>query len=444
MDRSSIVTGFSKLDRSEKLELLFAGHTEKEKAIAEMDSYRHNDLKVQKLHDEISENTLTNYYLPYSIAPNFLINGKNYILPLVTEESSVVAAIAKSAKFWSTREGFKTEITEMIKNGQVHFIWNGNHDKLVEAFPGLKERLIKGTSEITASMVARGGGIVNIELLDKRDRIEGYYQLSADFDTRDSMGANFINSCLEEFAVILEDFIRHDDRFGSDEKNVDIIMSILSNYTDSCLVTASVSCSIEELGDNVDGLSPEKFIWKFNRAVKIAEVDRYRAVTHNKGIFNGIDAVMIATGNDFRAVEAAGHAWASRDGVYRGLSVAGDDTGRLSLSLTLPLPLGTVGGLTGLHPLAKRSLEILGNPNAAELMGIVAAGGLAANFAAIRSLITGGIQAGHMRMHLSNILGRLGADDSERNAAYEYFRERKAGFASVKAFLAEFRRQKSF
>jgi hydroxymethylglutaryl-CoA reductase len=444
MDRNNIVTGFSKLDRSEKLRLLFADHMEKEKAIAEMESYRHQDQKVQKLHDEISENTLTNYYLPYSIAPNFLINDKNYILPLVTEESSVVAAMAKSAKFWSTKGGFKTEIHEMTKNGQVHFIWNGNHGKLIEAFPILKKRLIKGTSEITASMVTRGGGIVNIELMDKRDQIEGYYQLSADFDTRDSMGANFINSCLEEFAVILEDFLRHDDRFESDEKNVEIIMSILSNYTDKCLVTASVSCNPEELGDVVDGLPSEKFIWKFNRAVKIAEVDKYRATTHNKGIFNGIDAVMIATGNDFRAVEAAGHAWASRDGVYRGLSVAGGENGKLSLSLTIPLPVGTVGGLTGLHPMAKRSMEILGNPDASELMGIVAVGGLAANFAAIRSLIAGGIQSGHMRMHLSNILIRLGADDDERASAAEYFSERKVGYASVKAFLAELRKKKAF
>jgi hydroxymethylglutaryl-CoA reductase len=444
MDRNSIFTGFSKLARSEKLELLFADHMEKEKVIAEMESYRHHDQKVQKLHDEISENTVTNYYLPYSIAPNFLINGKHYILPLVTEESSVVAAMAKSAKFWSTRGGFKTEITETVKNGQVHFIWNGNHDKLIEAFPGLRERLINGTSEITASMVKRGGGILNIELLDKRDLIEGYYQLSADFDTRDSMGANFINSCLEEFAVILEDFILNDERFESDGKNVEIIMSILSNYTDRCLVTASVSCSLDELGDFVDGLPSEKFRWKFNRAVKIAEVDKYRATTHNKGIFNGIDAVMISTGNDFRAVEAAGHAWASRDGVYRGLSVAGDENGRLSLSLTLPLPAGTVGGLTGLHPMAKRSMEILGNPDAYELMGIIAAGGLAANFAAIRSLIVGGIQKGHMRMHLSNILSRLGAGEDERVSATEYFRERKAGFASVKTFLAELRKKKTF
>jgi hydroxymethylglutaryl-CoA reductase len=442
MDRNNIVTGFSKLDRSEKLSLLFAGHIEKEKAIAEMESYRHHDKKVQKLHDEISENTITNYYLPYSVAPNFLINGKNYILPLVTEESSVVAAMAKSAKFWSTRGGFRTEISEMIKNGQVHFIWNGSHDEIIDAFPDLKERLVQDTSEITASMVNRGGGIVNIDLVDKREHIEGYYQLSADFDTRDSMGANFINSCLEQFAVTLEDFLRHDDRFGSDEKNVEIIMSILSNYTDRCLVTASVSCSPEELGDFVDGLPSEEFISKFNRAVKIAQVDKYRAATHNKGIFNGIDAVMIATGNDFRAVEAAGHAWAARDGVYRGLSVAGGENGRLSLSLTLPLPVGTVGGLTGLHPMAKRSLEILGNPDASELMGIIAAGGLAANFAAIRSLIAGGIQAGHMRMHLSNILNRLGADEDEQVSAAEYFKDRKVGYASVKAFLAELRKKK--
>ena len=438
-DKHKIISGFSRMGRKEKLNHVLSKLEDRERTLAEIESYRHSDPAVQKLHDEISENTITNFYLPYSIAPNFLINNKLYFLPMVTEESSVVAAASNSAGFWASRGGFRTSIKEIIKNGQVHFIWQGNHQKLVDAFPDLRKKLLRHTSGITSSMEKRGGGIKNIELTDKRHEIEGYYQLDAGFDTRDSMGANFINTCLEEFAVILKDFLREDDRFDKSEKNAIIIMSILSNYAGNCLVTANVSCSFKELGENVDGIPVEDFAWKFHQAVKIAEVDVNRATTHNKGIFNGIDAVVISTGNDFRAVEASGHAWAARDGKYSGLSVSDISGDRFTLSLTLPMTVGTVGGLTGLHPMALRSLEILGFPDAAELMGIIAACGLATNFAAIRSLITGGIQSGHMRMHLSNMLSRLGASEEEKVIASAYFKEKKAGFASVKDFLSSLR-----
>lgn len=438
-DENKIISGFSRMGREEKLNLVLAKLKDPERTLAEIESYRHADPAVQKVHDEISENTITNFYLPYSLAPNFLINNKLYVLPMVTEESSVVAAAAKSAGFWASRGGFRTSVKEVIKSGQVHFIWHGDHQKLVNAFPDLRKKLLQETSGITSAMDKRGGGIKKIELIDKRQEIEGYYQLDAWFDTRDSMGANFINTCLEEFAVILNDFLREDDRFASSEKNVIIIMAILSNYASECLVTASVSCSLMELGGNVDGMPVEDFAWKFRQAVKIAEVDVKRATTHNKGIFNGIDAVVISTGNDFRAVEAAGHAWAARDGKYSSLSAADISGDTFTLSLTLPMTVGTVGGLTGLHPLARRSLEILGYPDAEELMGIIAASGLATNFAAIRSLISGGIQSGHMRMHLSNMLSRLGASEEEKAVASVYFREKKAGFSSVREFLSNLR-----
>jgi hydroxymethylglutaryl-CoA reductase len=440
---NKIISGFSRLGRSEKLDHLLSLFLDKDIARAEIESYRHPDPEVQRIYDEISENAITNFCLPFSIAPNFLINGKLYILPLVTEESSVVAAIAKSAKFWSSRGGFRTEVSSLVKNGQVHFFWDGDHNKLMSAFPVLKEKLMQGTKSITSGMAKRGGGIKKLELIDRREEISGYYQLNADFDTRDSMGANFINSCLEEFAIILRDFMHQDMRFENNEREVDIIMSILSNYTPDCLVTSVISCSHGELGEYVDGMSARDFARKFHLAVSMARVDVKRAVTHNKGIFNGIDAIVIATGNDFRAVEAAGHAWAARDGIYRGLSVPDFEDDRFSLSLTLPVSIGTVGGLTGLHPLARRSLEMLGDPGPAELMGIIASAGLASNFAAIRSLIAGGIQSGHMRMHLSNILSRFEATEKERVAAEEYFRKEKVGYAAVEGFLADLRGNKS-
>ncbi|MFO7924587.1 MAG: hydroxymethylglutaryl-CoA reductase [Bacteroidales bacterium] len=440
MGNDKIISGFSRMERKDKTDLLLRGLKEPDRAGKLIESYRHSDPGVQKLHDEFSENTVTNFYLPYGIAPNFLINGKIYMVPMVTEESSVVAAAARSAKFWSARGGFTTTVKEFVKNGQVHFIWKGDAGRLRTAFPDLRDRLIRGTEDITSNMVKRGGGITNIELVDKSDKIEGYFQISAGFDTRDSMGANFINSCLEEFAVILREFLATDTRFDEGERDVNIIMSILSNYSDKCLVTASVSCNIEDLAEIAGDMPAGEFAGKFYQAVQIAGVDVYRATTHNKGIFNGIDAVVIATGNDFRAVEAAGHAWAAREGNYKSLSAASVENGRFNLSLTLPVAVGTVGGLTGLHPMAGLSLEILGNPDAKELMGIIAAGGLASNFAAVSSLVTKGIQSGHMKMHLSNILNHFGASDIERRAAAEFFSDRKVGFAAVEGFLNRFRK----
>jgi hydroxymethylglutaryl-CoA reductase len=437
MSKNKIITGFSKLGREEKIRLVLKGMKDPESAASVLESYRHGDPGVQKLHDEFSENTLTNFFMPYGVAPNFLINNKMYTVPMVTEESSVVAAAARSARFWSANGGFRVRVNEMLKNGQVHFIWKGDADVLIGSFPRLKEKLFSGTEHITANMVRRGGGIRTIELLDKRDEMEGYFQLSASFDTRDSMGANFINSCLEEFAVILKEFMRSVDS-GAD---LLVIMSILSNYTDQCLVSAEVSCRIDDLAGMAGDMPADDFAKKFFHAVRIAEIDVYRATTHNKGIFNGIDAVVIATGNDFRAIEAAGHAWASRDGRYRSLSSCSIEQGRFKLVLTLPLAVGTVGGLTGLHPVARLSLEMLGDPDAGELMGIIGSAGLASNFAAVSSLVTKGIQSGHMKMHLSNILNHFGASGSERKAAEEFFSSNKVSFSAVDYFIKQIREE---
>jgi hydroxymethylglutaryl-CoA reductase len=216
-------------------------------------------------------------------------------------------------------------------------------------------------------------------------------------------------------------------------------MAILSNYTPECLVKTWVECDFKAL-DNVDeSMTGEEFAKKFQLAVRIAEEDVYRATTHNKGIFNGIDAVVIATGNDFRAVEAAGHTYAARTGRYKSLSTVDLKDGKFNYSLTIPLALGTVGGLTSLHPLAKQSLEMLGNPSAEELMKIAAAVGLANNFAAVRSLVTKGIQMGHMKMHLMNILNHFEATDEEKAKAVEYFIGQKVSFNNVRQFLNKIR-----
>jgi hydroxymethylglutaryl-CoA reductase len=253
------------------------------------------------------------------------------------------------------------------------------------------------------------------------------------------MGANFINSVLENFASGLEEYFVESGLIPDELRDVDIIMSILSNYTPDCLVRSEVSCKIEDLGTFANGMMAEQLAEKFRTAVKIAHIDPYRGTTHNKGIFNGIDSVILATGNDFRATEAAGHAYAARDGQYRSLSYCEIKDGIFRFWLDVPLAIGTVGGLTSLHPLAKKSLDVLGNPSAEQLMRIIASVGLAQNFAAIRSLVTTGIQQGHMKMHLMNILNHLGASESECSDAVVFFEDKTVSFSGVRDFLSSIR-----
>ena len=241
------------------------------------------------------------------------------------------------------------------------------------------------------------------------------------------MGANFINSCLE---VIAKTFQKED---------IEIVMSILSNYVPECLVRAEVSCKIEDL----DAHNADDFAQKFYQAVQIAHIEQYRAVTHNKGIMNGIDAVVIATGNDFRAVGAGVHSYASKSGQYKSLTNCSIDNGIFEFWIEIPLALGTVGGLTSLHPLAKLSLEILQNPSAEELMKIVAVAGLAQNFAAIKALTTTGIQHGHMKMHLQNILNQLGATKEEKEKILEYFKHRPISYNNATETLDKLRKHKT-
>lgn len=419
---ASPIKGFSKLSKEGKIEWLISNYfQESEKAIEVLKNYWNSDAKLQKLHDEFIENTISNFYTPYGVAPNFLIDGKLHTLPMAIEESSVVAAAAKSASFWLNRGGFKTTIVSTTKIGHVHFIFEGDREKLKNFIKELNQNFYKDTESITANMQARGGGIISIELVDKTGKIEGYFQLEAKFETCDSMGANFINSCLEQFSKTLTENIAMDSRFSEKEKDVQIVMCILSNYTPECLVRSEVSCRIEELEDGTD-ISPEEFAKKFQRAVRIAEVEPYRATTHNKGIMNGIDALVIATGNDFRAVEAACHTYAGRKGQYESLSHCEIKNGLFKFWIEVPMALGTVGGLTTLHPLVKFSLEMLDQPSASQLMSIIASSGLAQNFAALRALVTTGIQKGHMKMHLLNILNQLEATEEEKKIVVEHFK----------------------
>ena len=430
------VSGFSKLSKNKKIDWLINNHfSASDEAKNTLLNYWNSDAKLQQLHDEFAENTISNFYLPFSISPNFTINNKRYTIPMTIEESSVVAAASNAAKFWNKRGGFRATVLNTEKIGQVHFSFLGNFVKLQAFFTSVKPKLISSINSIQANMKKRGGGLLDIELRDKSAEIPNYFQLHCTFETKDAMGANFINTCLEQFAHVLQNEALNYGDFNKTEQQLEIIMSILSNYVPNCVVKAEVSCLVEDL-PNTPELSSQAYAEKFIQAIKIAEVEPFRAVTHNKGIMNGIDAVVIATGNDFRAIEAGAHAYAAKSGSYSSLTHAHIKNGIFTYYIEIPMAIGTIGGLTSLHPMVKLALELLGKPNAKELMNIIAVAGLAQNFGAVNSLITTGIQKGHMKMHLLNILNQHNATTEEKNKIVSYFTKNTVTHSEVLNQLA--------
>jgi len=432
-----IINGFSKFPRSEKLYWLKEHANLSLQTMEILDSHLHGDEAVQEIYGDLSENTISNHYLPLGLAPNFLINGDLLTLPMVIEESSVVAAASHAAKFWAMHGGFHTSVLGTTKVGQVHFTWSGDPETLQNVFKQNMELLLKSVSPLTRRMEKRGGGIESMEIHPTHRQLPGNYHLFVRFKTADAMGANFINSVLESLASQLSQMVEN----NVSEGRVEIMMAILSNYTPESLVQCYVEAKTDVFRNMSPDLSADQFARKFQQAVDIATHDPYRAVTHNKGIFNGMDALVLATGNDFRAVEACGHTYASRNGSYSSLSRIDLSDGSFRFTLEVPLAVGTVGGLTGVHPMARASLEILGNPSAELLMQITAAAGLANNFSAIRSLITTGIQQGHMKMHLGNMLRQLKASKEETSLATQYFAKRTLSYSDLSSYLESIRTQ---
>ena len=429
------IIGFSKLSRDEKISWVSKNFLDNSNEFEDiLNKYLNDDKDIQSIHNSLSENAISNFHLPYSISPNFLINHKNYCVPLVTEESSVVAALSNSSKFWYDRGGFKSKVISKIKTGQIHFKYNGNAENLGKFINDNEDRLIESTDRITKKMRERGGGISKIRLVNKSAELKSYYQLNVDFETIDSMGANFINSCLEIISKEFHQLLNDSPQFKESEKKIEVIMSILSNYTPECIVESSLECKISDLG-NIDGMSSEEFAFRFKNAFDIADIDINRAVTHNKGIMNGVDAVLISTGNDFRAVEAGIHAFASRKGKYKSLSECTIIDNIFKISLRIPLSVGTVGGITDVHPMVKLSLKLLNSPTSDDLMKIICSVGLAQNFAAVKSLVTTGIQKGHMKMHLINLLIKQNATKDQIDKSEEYFRDKEINSESIKDFL---------
>lgn len=424
-----MVNGFSKLSRDEKIKWLGETCLNNSFLIDQVSEFWMKSNDSQNDFESLSENTISNFHLPFGISPNLLLNGKTYCLPMVTEESSVVAAMAMTSKFWAARGGIKSKIISLKKTGHIHFIYKQDSEILNHHLNTICKTILEEISDLDSNMKKRGGGIQNIKLNDCTDEKENYYNLEFEFLTCDAMGANYINSILEKST----DIFKKEMVLRNESENFEVVMAILSNYTPECLVSVSIKCPVSKLGT----ADPYAFAHKFKDAVEIANCNTARAATHNKGIMNGIDSVVIATGNDFRAVEAGVHSYCCKDGKYRGLGECVVSKTHFEYTLEIPLSLGTVGGVTSSHEMAKLSLDILGNPNSSELMMIIASAGIIQNFAALKALTTVGIQKGHMRMHLKNILIQLDATKNEVKYIEENTKDLIVSFDLIRKMLKD-------
>lgn len=344
-----------------------------------------------ELTDTFIENSVGTYSLPLGIATNFKINGKDVLIPMAVEESSVLAAASHGAKLARCGGGFHTASTKPIMTGQVQVFLPKPLWQRYEAI--LKEhqsRLVEALNARQERLVSRGGGAQGLtwRFIPEIESLVLHLQV----DTRDAMGANIVNTMCEQLALFMPEIF----------PGCDVGLRILTNLTDQRM--AKAECLIPASAFNHRHYSGQEVIQRIVKAWEFAWFDPYRAVTHNKGVMNGVDPVVIATGNDWRAIEAGAHAFCSRSGVYRPMTTWKQTSGGdLFGSLELPMAVGTVGGVTKLHPSAKAALKVLGAPSARELGEIIVAVGLAQNLSALRALATEGIQLGHMSLHQKNI-----------------------------------------
>ncbi|MFS9208836.1 hydroxymethylglutaryl-CoA reductase, degradative [Streptococcus mitis] len=390
--------GFSKKSYQERLELL--------KAQALLSPERQESLEQDEqmsvtVADQLSENVVGTFSLPYSLVPEVLVNGQEHTVPYVTEEPSVVAAASYASKIIKRTGGFTAQVHERQMIGQVALYQVAEPDFAQEKIASKKAELLELANQAYPSIVKRGGGARDLHV----EQIKGetdFLVIYLHVDTQEAMGANMLNTMLEALKPVLEELCQGQS-----------LMGILSNYATDSLVTASCRIAFRYLSRQKD--QGREIAEKIALASQFAQVDPYRAATHNKGIFNGIDAILIATGNDWRAIEAGAHAFASRDGRYQGLSQWTLDLEREELvgRMTLPMPVATKGGSIGLNPRVALSHELLGNPSAKELAQIIVSIGLAQNFAALKALVSTGIQQGHMKLQAKSLALLAGASESE-------------------------------
>lgn len=389
---------FSKKSYHERLELLRAQallSPEKQRSLEQDEQV---SLAVA---DQLSENVVGTFSLPYSIIPELLVNGQDYTVPYVTEEPSVVAAASYASKIIKRAGGFTAQVHERQMIGQVALYQVANPEQAQEKIASKKAELLELANQAYPSIVKRGGGARDLHV----EQIKGetdFLVVYLHVDTQEAMGANMLNTMLEALKPVLEELSQGQS-----------LMGILSNYATDSLVTASCRIAFRYLSRQKE--QGREIAEKIALASQFAQADPYRATTHNKGIFNGIDAILIATGNDWRAIEAGAHAFASRDGRYQGLSRWTLDLEREELvgEMTLPMPVATKGGSIGLNSRVSLSHELLGNPSAKELAQIIVSIGLAQNFAALKALVSTGIQQGHMKLQAKSLALLAGASESE-------------------------------
>ena len=390
--------GFSKKSYQERLELLKAqALLSPEKQV----SLEQDEQISVTVADQLSENVVGTFSLPYSLVPEVLVNGQEYTVPYVTEEPSVVAAASYASKIIKRAGGFTAQVHERQMIGQVALYQVANPEQAQEKIASKKAELLELANQAYPSIVKRGGGARDLHV----EQIKGetdFLVVYLHVDTQEAMGANMLNTMLEALKPVLEELSQGQS-----------LMGILSNYATDSLVTASCCIAFRYLSRQKD--QGREFAEKIALASQFAQADPYRATTHNKGIFNGIDAILIATGNDWRAIEAGAHTFASRDGHYQGLSSWRLDleTEELVGEMTLPMPVATKGGSIGLNPRVALSHELLGNPSAKELAQIIVSIGLAQNFAALKALVSTGIQQGHMKLQAKSLALLAGASESE-------------------------------
>lgn len=380
---------------------------ERRKTIAKIYNLKdaHQLFSEQPLHietaDKMIENVIGTFPLPLGLGLNFLINDKEYAVPMAIEEASVVASASYIAKIVRSAGGFETKTTERVMIGQIQIVGCADLHTAKRIILEEKEALIEAANAAYPSMSARGGGAKSLDVRILNEHATSTFSqmlvVHLYVDTRDAMGANIINTMVEALAPTIE-------KLTSGK----VYLRILSNYADRCLARAT--CSIPPQLLESEGFSGEEVRDGVVLAYEFAASDPYRAVTHNKGIMNGIDPIVIATGNDWRAVEAGAHAYAARNGQYGSMTTwEVDEQGNLIGNLELPMSIGTVGGATRVHPMAKLALNILGNPSASELAQVMVAVGLAQNLGALKALVTDGIQKGHMALHSRSVAIAAGA-----------------------------------
>lgn len=359
------------------------------------------------LADNLIENQISEFELPMGLAQNFVINGKKFLVPMVTEEPSVIAAASNGAKIAGN---FQTVLSVRLMRGQIVFYDVDQADHLMQTIEENQAGIFRAAKEAYPSIIKRGGGLRQVS--SRAFEAEGFVSVDFKVDVKDAMGANIVNAILEGVANLFRTWF-------PEQK---ILFSILSNYATESLVKVSCEIPVERLSKGNNG---QEVAEKIQAASRFSKIDPYRAATHNKGIMNGINAVVLATGNDTRAVASGIHAYASKEGSYQGLAKWDVRDGLLLGSLELPLPVATVGGAVKVLPKAHAALELLEITEAKELAQVMAAVGLAQNLAALRALVSEGIQQGHMSLQVRALAMTVGAKDEEITILSEKLRREK-------------------